>query len=57
VLLSVKTVDTLGQSVAFPGDGEDGTMIWVSETKLAKATELPESKFYPECVRAINGLS
>jgi hypothetical protein len=28
-------------------------MIWVSETMLAKATELPESKFYPECVRAM----
>ena len=53
VLLPVKTVDPLGQNVVFPGDGEDRTMIWVSETMLAKATELPESKFYPECVRAM----
>jgi hypothetical protein len=45
VLLPVKTVDPLGQNVVFPGDGEDRTMIWVSETMLAKATELPESKF------------
>ena len=52
VLLPAKTVDPLGQNVVFPGDGEDRTMIWVSETMLAKATELPESKFYPECVRA-----
>ena len=53
VLLPVKTVDPLGQNVVFPGDGEDRTMIWVSEIMLAKAKELPESKFYPECVRAM----
>ena len=35
----------------FPDDGEVRTKIWVLETMLAKATELPESKFYPECVR------
>ena len=54
VLLPAKTVDPLGQNVVFSGDGEDRTMIWVSETMLAKATELPESKFYPECVRAMS---
>ena len=37
----------------FPGEGEDRTMIWVSEIMLAKAKVLPESKFYPECVRAM----
>ena len=44
VLLPAKTVDPLGQNVVFPGDGEDRTMIWVSETMLAKAKEHPESK-------------
>ena len=45
VLLPVKTVDPLGQNVVFPGEGEDQTMIWVSEIMLAKANWLPESKF------------
>ena len=52
VLLPVKTVDPLGQNVVFPGEGEERTMIWVSEIMLAKAKVLPDSKFYPECVRA-----
>ena len=52
MLLPVETVDPLGQNLVFP-DGEVQTKFWVSETMLAKASELPESKFYPECVRAM----
>jgi hypothetical protein len=51
VLLPVKTVHALGQNVVFPDEVEVGTKIWVSETMLAKAKELPESKFYPECAK------
>ena len=52
VLLPVKTVDPLGQNVVFP-DGKVQIKFWVSETMLAKANEIPESKLYPECVRAM----